>query len=1097
MSLSNGERIYKALEELRSGLSPFVVQTLKSRLGESWPSDICTILRDTTSIPLREDQSIGDIAIILKILKAGFKDFFEETLGYENRKYVFEASDYRNEFAHQKNFSTDDTWRALDTFQRLLEAVGAGTSRDQIARIKDGLFNVSMREKIRTVERKSLKSEALPGIGALPGWRQIISPQIDVINGEFTQAEFAADLDKVFKGDAREEYQDPYEFYRRTYITRGMDTILTTALKRLQKKGGDPVIELQTRFGGGKTHTMIALYHLASPGAELNRFNELEEILQKTGTTTLPKVHRAVITGNNFSPNQTYSTPDGLKIRTLWGVLAWQLGGIPGYEMVKGSDEASTAPGKNVLEELLTRFSPNLILMDELVSYYRQLSDDKTAIGGSFDAATTFFQSLAEAVRNTEGSLLIASLPASDIEVGGDRGLHALDTLKNILRRIHVTWSPAAEDESYEIIRRRLFKAIEDNTSIGSRDAVIKKFHQYYKENPKSFPRQASAEEYLEIMARCYPIHPDVFEQLYRKWSSIDRFQQTRGVLRFMANVIHILWTSEDASPLIQPGNLPFYEQKVRDNLLSYVDANWAPVFDQDVDSPEATSRKVDRENTSFGKSHLARRTARTILLGSAPISQNRGLDLKEISLGTLTPDLPPNFVRDALNQLQQNASYLYPENDHFYFDSKASLNRTAKNLAEAMREDDVEFQILKILKELTEKGQSGFAAIQVLTPSTEVPDEMKLRLILLPPSVTHSKGASTAKERAEKILNSRGSTHRDFKNMLIFLAATTASITEIQKEVRERMAWEKILEERTERDLTESQSSTADRRIEQLKSTINTHITDGWNQLLYPEEDLQNPGSHNWLSNTTSTGANLAEKAYRTLRDEGLATEVLSFKILIRDLESYNLDRGEKSISLQRLHEDHCRFLYLKRLKNERVLTDSIASYYQSPVSGFSWYYAARKNPDGSFDGIKTHFGSPIQAELNGYLIHESLIPTPKEAPQEAPNPTLQESPPVQEGPPKPWQPKTPEPDSKPQPTEAPKKSFRVVFKPKPGDHYAQIRKINEEIIQTLLDAGSSIQIHFEIEADHSGKGFTESQKRTLTENSHQLGCEDEPDWY
>jgi len=273
----------------------------------------------------------------------------------------------------------------------------------------------------------------------LKPWREIAEPHEDVLKGTFQQAEFAADLSRVHEGTATAEYQNSALFFQRTFITEGMRLLLDSVVKRLAGKGGDPVIQLQTAFGGGKTHTMLAVYHLAQGQAPASELPGVPAILDTAGVTELPRARIAVLDGIKASPNQPALRQDGAvqqTIRTLWGELAWQLGKADGYALVAEADASGTSPGKAVLETLLARYAPCVILIDELVAYVRQFEDGKTLSGGSFDSNLSFVQALTEALKAVPTAVLLASLPESQKELGSQQGVKALDALAHYFGRV-------------------------------------------------------------------------------------------------------------------------------------------------------------------------------------------------------------------------------------------------------------------------------------------------------------------------------------------------------------------------------------------------------------------------------------------------------------------------------------------------------------------------------------------------------------------------------------------------------------------------------------------------------------------------------------
>src|SRR5690606_4340338 len=253
---------------------------------------------------------------------------------------------------------------------------------------------------------------------SLKPWREIARPHKDVLEGSFKQSEFAADISQVANGAATDEYQDAEKFFSRTFITEGMRLLLISVAQRLAGHGGDPVIQLQTAFGGGKTHTLLAVYHLASRKVGTEKLHGIPPVLDEAGIQSLPHAKVAVIDGIKLSPSQprNYS---GIAVNTLWGELAFQLLSEEGFRMVADSDADGTSPGKEVLTDLIRKAAPCVILIDELVAFIRQLELGKQYKAGTFDSNISFVQALTEALKAVPNAILLASLPESELEVGG------------------------------------------------------------------------------------------------------------------------------------------------------------------------------------------------------------------------------------------------------------------------------------------------------------------------------------------------------------------------------------------------------------------------------------------------------------------------------------------------------------------------------------------------------------------------------------------------------------------------------------------------------------------------------------------------------
>ena len=318
---------------------------------------------------------------------------------------------------------------------------------------------------------------------------------------------------------------------------------------------------------------------------------------------------------------------ENLNITTTWGDMAYQLGGLDGYEMLREQDENGIAPGSELLGKLFDRFSPCLILIDEWVAYLRQIYKIDDLPSGSFDVNLSFVQSLTEAVKVAPITLLVATLPASQIEVGGEGGQEALDRLKNTFNRVHSTWTPASPEESYEIVRRRLFDDVKGENA-HHKDNAIKQFMKLYSEDKDSFPQLSDSGDYKSKLEKSYPIHPELFDQLYNTWSSIDKFQRTRGILRLMAQVVHELWIRNDPFILIMPCSVPVSSQRVEPELTKYLEQGWPAIIAGEVDGSNSVPYQIDANQPSLGRILATRRVARTLFISTAPISGHKILGL-------------------------------------------------------------------------------------------------------------------------------------------------------------------------------------------------------------------------------------------------------------------------------------------------------------------------------------------------------------------------------------------------------------------------------------------------------------------------------------
>jgi hypothetical protein len=512
MAITNYERIGKALELLKSGLSSFVEREFKSIYKDGANARIERFISDDR-LNSRKPIMEWEVSALLKVMWEFWHDVFRQTLGHTERSLVSELRDYRNKWAHQETFSGDDTYRALDSAGRLLTAISAPQA-DEIEKIKMELMRLRFDEQVRSEKRKSA-STAIEStmVGNLKPWRDVITPHKDVASGRYQQAEFAADLWQVHLGQGLDEYRDPVEFFRRTYLTESLKGMLVGAVQRLSGQGGDPVVQLQTNFGGGKTHSMLALYHLFSGIAPVE-LSGMDAVMQEAGAKTLTPARRVVLVGNKISPGSPTTKSDGTVVRTLWGELAWQLGGKQAFDRLAADDEKATSPG-DVLRELFIEYGPCLILIDEWVAYARQLHDQSDLPAGGFETQFTFAQLLTESAKLANNCLLVISLPASDTTgsphaqaddtvVGGQRGREALDRLRNVVGRLESSWRPASAEEGFEIVRRRLFEPLVEPAQFKDRDVVARGFADLYRTQQAEFPPECRDADYEKQIGRAH-----------------------------------------------------------------------------------------------------------------------------------------------------------------------------------------------------------------------------------------------------------------------------------------------------------------------------------------------------------------------------------------------------------------------------------------------------------------------------------------------------------------------------------------------------------------------------------------------------------------
>jgi hypothetical protein len=469
---------------------------MKARFGQKWLHHASRSVGQGPNDPL---DSYGLLKTILDNWSEVFYEKFDRKIAHKARRLTSQAFDARNAVSHLNLPMTDaDALSYLHAFVEFAGLIKAPLPfQDKLkaaweAQRRSGPavpMSAPAPAAPSAVEVPKLdltppENRATANGKALKPWTEVALPHQDVIENRTKQSEFAADLFSVDSGHAEGNYASPTQFFQITYITEGLRRVLTTAVQRLAGVGGDPVIGLQTTFGGGKTHTMLALYHLARyarDGGDPRALAGMSDLLNKSGVTSLPKPKLTVFVGSGAGPDVSLKLDKGPRVYTVWGYLAWRLAGDAGLKVVAEAETARTSPGSGVLVDLFWLAGPSVILLDELTMFARQLDDTR------FEAFLSFIQSLTEAAKMVPGILVVGSLPESDMEAGGERGAAALRRMEKVFGRVQSPWLPASGDETYEIIRRRLFQPL-DADGEKARDETVKAFADMYRKNSAEFP---------------------------------------------------------------------------------------------------------------------------------------------------------------------------------------------------------------------------------------------------------------------------------------------------------------------------------------------------------------------------------------------------------------------------------------------------------------------------------------------------------------------------------------------------------------------------------------------------------------------------------
>jgi hypothetical protein len=813
------DNLYKALGLFIEALRPYVVSVLMKEAGDKWPAWFVESLypgqRDTWNLGLKAGTS-PEALIDYPYLKAfalKYKDLLKADFGKDINKLATRLEtiyETRNKLAHFQAIDEDEFSETFIQMKNISRSLKMDELEKELASLQEA----------KTAEPTKVKTHSPAG----QPWFRAVTPHMDIRQGRLDESVFAANLAEVALGNGREIYNNPIMFFSKTFFTSGLKTVAKTVIKGLNGKedAENRVISLQTGFGGGKTHTLISLYHICKWGKGAVASNYAAELLAYTGLPEFESANIAVFTNTTNDPAQGRTVED-VHIKTIWGELAYQLGGKKAYEIVRKNDEDRTAP-KGVFKKVLELCKPSLILIDELADYCVSASSQKVEASNLSDQTISFMQELTEAVASTNHCVVVITLPASPEEVGNTvQAQTILNSLQKRVGRIGADTQPVADDEIYEVIRRRLFEEVGDKEEI---EAVASKYLELYQQHWSELPGNANKGEYKQKIIKSYPFHPELIDVFRIRWASHHDFQRTRGVLRLLAAIVSDLWKRQQSLPggnlLIHSGQINFANLDALSGQLKKLYGNgYDAVITADVAGSSSNAFKIDGNKKEYGSWYLTESVASVILMNSfGSDGANKGISVSEIKLHLLQPaGFNHNSINGALAELESSAYYLYyaqtgGAGKRYWFHTKPNINILI-NMAKAdIKQPDIDADILRRIKE-KERYIQLFNVL--IDPSEEIPEQLKPSLIILSPKHLANPDEVAGKTKAviEKLATKKGTSERIYRNTMLFLLCSESGNGKLQSDVRDYLSCQKISSEYNSQ-LEKEQKDELKRRIDE-----------------------------------------------------------------------------------------------------------------------------------------------------------------------------------------------------------------------------------------------------------------------------------------
>ena len=915
----------------------------------------------------------------------------------------------------------------------------------------------------------------------LPAWFNVVVPQSDIRDGVLDESIFAANIEEVASGTAPVVYQDIRYFFECTYVTEGIKELIRRVVQALNgQESQNRVISLQTGFGGGKTHSLISLYHVVKDSSTFKRLDTASSILEPQDMPQFDHARVAVFTQNTVSVVDGHKVSDDIITHTLWGELAWQLGGREGYERVRNADIQMVAPTAQDIKPIIEGASPALILIDELADYCNRASGKVVGSGTLFTQTNSFIQTLTEVVASVPKTVLICTLPASAREVASSEiGQEILSALETRVVRVGSSVKPVDDEEIYEVVRRRLFDRITNYDVI---EQVARKYKDMYHNRRDSLPAEADRVAYVERIKKSYPFHPELIDLFHIRWGSDSKFQRTRGVLRLLASIVKDLWSRKSSlagtQALIQTSdvrleNLPTLQSQI----TSLMGSQWDSVMHADVFGTISNAYKLDEQNVGnhIGEYHLATAVTTTVLMASIGSSSQRGLTLKQLKLCLLKPDAFQHIDIDStVNQLENVVHYMYKSSiggeQSFWFQSKPNINILVNQAKGDVKEEEVNAEIMRMVKQsVVNLGQ-----VKVLVdPTGDVPEQKQLTFVVMHPKYTVAAGGDvsrSAQYAIKQMAQMKGSSQRVYRNTMLFLVCSEAGKAALSMKLREYLACDKIMTEYSSQLDQDQRKDIADRK-RMSGDAAKEQLIHAYNTVVKCERDVLRTQEIGTFA--TDFAAQITVKTLSELHENGVVLRKIGLNIINRNGLMPTI---EKPVKVNELYEAFLRFDDKPMILNVDAVKDTVNRYCEEGM-----WNVGTGDPE-HFSRIYHNETIPfLNPQEDGYwLLDSSVMPKPAgggAGPSPEPGPTPTPGP-------------APTPGPEPAPTPATKTYKRVTISGSvPIENYSQLFS---SFVNTLKNNHLKIEVKFTAN-NSSANPLTDNSPivKSVKESASQLGLD------
>jgi hypothetical protein len=932
----------------------------------------------------------------------------------------------------------------------------------------------------------------------LKPWLQVAEPRRDIADGSFDESLFAADLGLVDRDRGPADYRDPVTFCEKTYLTENLFAFLQELTARLSgDMAAAGVYRLQTEFGGGKTHTLLAAYHLFRDPARVADTVFASELATKLGRASFPQAKVVVLEGGALGAGEIDSLIQDAQVRTMLGQLAYRLGGPSSFAKVEEQDRNLRGSSTTQIVELLEANAPCLILLDELLQYLTKALAVPTHDGNLAATTLTFIKELCTAAASVPRVAVVATLTSSNLEdYASVAGEEMQERLSKVVGRTENIVTPVEGDDIFPILHRRLF------TTIGSEDqrrAVADAYANWYESLGDAVPASYREAGYRDRLATAFPFHPELVDILTNRWGSLSGFQRTRGALRTLAHTVKALSQRRSKSLLIHPGDVTLSDPGIRGEVLRFAGESYKAALNADIIRPDSMAPEEDRRRggvvESFG---LATGLATTAFLNSFGSDRVLGASAVQMLIGVGRPGLSRGLVEDVRDGLEGSLWYMRLEGGRYRFTTEPNLNKVVLEREGAISEDRIE----TLLREAIGTVAPSTPELRVeprVEVSADLPDNQQLVLGILDFSLRVGADASEATIRAAReILEHRGGSWRSNKNAAMLIVADAPAIAKARATARTLGALRDLRDDRHRLNrFNAEQREQLGKRLTGAEERLPQQVTMAYRHLMLLGEGDSGPKLDHIDLGPARVDATIGGRVLEYLRSADRLVETTLAPAALLAARFGLLPEGSDAVEIDTLLDYFYRLPRLPKLASAQVLRQALAEGVRQGLfglaSGSAW------NAEDSvlkFDGLVDP--SEIQFQPGTWLVRGAAIKelittreparssTPGEAAEPGPGPAPEpegERATTADGP----------PGIKDRPVPPPSATLRGVTLHVRGVPGSKVRDVVKVAVLPLSAASPEVTVDLVIQAEGGLTGIPrETLNLVVLEGLRQLGLQD-----